>query len=221
MTTAHDGSRRKVLQRVAGVGTLAMVAPWRSVLAALAATPAQTRGPFYPLTLPLDTDADLTMVKGANGRASGEIIQVAGRVLDSRGHPVRGATIELWQAIARGRYSHPRDINTAPLDPNFQGFARLTTDADGHYRFTSIKPGAYPMNPVNPVNIRPPHIHFDIAANGEHLVTQMYFPGDPLNERDAIFNGMGADKDAAIARVLDANGGAGAMQLGWDIVLAR
>jgi protocatechuate 3,4-dioxygenase beta subunit len=215
----HDAiARRELLQRVASLGALALAAPWQSALAALTATPAQTRGPFYPATLPSEADADLTHVKGAAGRASGQIIQVSGRVLDRDGQPIRGAVLELWQANAAGRYDHPRDVNPAPLDPNFQGYARLVTDEQGRYRFTTIKPGAYPINPVNPVAIRPPHIHFDVDDRHKHLVTQMYFPGEAANAKDGIFNAMGADKTAAIARALgeDKDG----LRFGWDIVLA-
>lgn len=222
MRPADEAQRRKLLQQLAALGAISLASPWRSALAALTPTPAQTSGPFYPTELPLDADADLTLVKGAKGRASGQVIHVVGRVLDRDGKPIRGATIELWQANAAGRYDHPRDINPAPLDPNFQGYARLTTDDDGRYRFKTIKPGAYPMNPVNPNAVRPPHIHFDIANKRDHLVTQMYFPGEKLNVGDGIFNGMGAGKDAAIARKLAATGDVaeGELLFGWDIVLA-
>lgn len=222
MRPADEAQRRKLLQQLAALGAISLASPWRTALAALTPTPAQTSGPFYPTTLPLDADADLTLVKGAKGRASGQVIHVVGRVLDRDGKPIRGATIELWQANAAGRYDHPRDINPAPLDPNFQGYARLTTDDDGRYRFKTIKPGAYPMNPVNPNAVRPPHIHFDIANKRDHLVTQMYFPGEKLNVGDGIFNGMGAGKDAAIARKLAATGDVaeGELLFGWDIVLA-
>jgi protocatechuate 3,4-dioxygenase beta subunit len=223
MNAVDAASRRKVLQQVAGMGALAFAMPWRSALAALSPTPEQTRGPFYPLTLPLDRDADLTRVKGAKGRASGQVIHVVGRVLDRDGKPIRRATIELWQANSRGRYDHPRDINPAPLDPNFQGYARLETDDDGRYRFKTIKPGAYPMNPVNPTAVRPPHIHFDVVGKRDHLVTQMYFPGESLNAGDRIFAALGNDKAAAIARALAATGDVapGELLFGWDIVLGK
>ena len=205
--------RRKLI-----LGSLVLATPWRHAVAGLTPTPAQTSGPFYPLRM-LETDADLTTLKGREGHAAGQVIQVAGRVLDRDGKPVRGATVEVWQANSHGRYDHPRDINTAaPLDPNFQGFARLVTDAEGRYRFRTIKPGAYPINPVNPGNVRPPHIHFDIAGKRDHLVTQMYFPGEALNAGDAIFEAMpAAERGATIARAQGMT--EGAPLFGWDIVL--
>lgn len=208
-----EPDRRKLI-----LGALVLATPWRHALAGLTPTPAQTSGPFYPLRK-LETDADLTTLKGRAGHAAGQVIQVAGRVLDRDGKPVRGATVEVWQANSHGRYDHPRDINTAaPLDPNFQGFARLVTDAEGRYRFRTIKPGAYPINPVNPGNVRPPHIHFDIAGKRDHLVTQMYFPGEALNAGDAIFDAMPvAQRGATIARAQGMS--EGAPLYGWDIVL--
>jgi protocatechuate 3,4-dioxygenase beta subunit len=102
-------------------------------------------------------------------------------VLNRKGEPVRGAKLEIWQANAAGRYTHPSDANPAPLDPNFEGFAILTTDPEGRYRFKTIKPGGYPAAPGL---IRPPHIHFDVRGEVDVLVTQMYFEGEPENEKD-------------------------------------
>ena len=157
-------------------------------------TPTQTMGPFYPITRPLDSDADLTVVKGQSGRAEGKIVHLMGRILDQNGKPVRDAKIELWQCNARGRYAHPADVNPAPLDPNFQGFGVQTTDADGQFRFKTIKPAAYPIGPMNPDAIRTPHIHFDIAGGNTRLVTQMYFPREPENDTDLIFGRPSADE---------------------------
>ena len=223
MKSVDEGSRRRILQRAVAMGAVALAAPWRSVLASLSPTPAQTSGPFYPEPVPLETDGDLTMLKGATQRASGELIQVTGRLLDRDGKAIPGATIEIWQANAHGRYAHPRDVNPAPLDPNFQGYARITTDAEGRYSFKTIKPGAYPINPMNPDAVRTPHIHFDVAAKGRHLVTQMYFPGEALNEGDQIFGALGRQKNAAIAHVLPSTAdiAAGGTLFGWDIVLGK
>jgi protocatechuate 3,4-dioxygenase beta subunit len=143
-------------------------------------TPTQILGPYYPVMKPLDRDADLTVIRDKSGKAAGQVIHVMGRVLNTRGEPVQGARIEIWQANTHGRYVHPSDRNSAPLDPNFEGFASLVTDTEGRYRFKTIKPGAYPQDG----EMRPPHIHFDVSGRINRLVTQMYFAGDPLNERD-------------------------------------
>lgn len=131
------------------------------------------------------SDADLTA--GHPGEPLGERIIVAGRVLDGAGRPVAGQLVEIWQANAAGRYRHPGDQHPAPLDPNFTGAGRCLTGPDGGYRFVSIKPGPYPWR--NHRNAwRPAHIHFSLFGTvfTQRLVTQMYFPGDPLFELDPI-----------------------------------
>src|SRR5215203_5757671 len=133
-------------------------------------TPNQILGPFYPLGS-LDQNADLTRVPGRPGRAEGQVLNVMGRLLNLKGEPVRHAKVEIWQANTHGRYTHPSDTNPAPLDPNFEGFAVLTTDAEGRYRFKTIKPGAYPAGSGL---MRPPHIHFEATGQINRLVTQMY-----------------------------------------------
>jgi protocatechuate 3,4-dioxygenase beta subunit len=134
-------------------------------------------------------DANLTQQHA--GEPLGERIIVSGKVVDDDGRPVRGALIELWQANAAGRYRHHLDNHAAPLDPNFTGCGRLLTDEQGAYSFASIKPGAYPWrNHEN--GWRPAHIHFSLFGAGimSRLVTQMYFPGDPLLPFDPVFNGI-------------------------------
>ena len=118
----------------------------------------------------------------------GERIIVQGRVLDEDGKPVSGALVEIWQCNAAGRYHHPVDQHDAPLDPNFTGAGRMVTGADGAYRFLTIKPGAYPWRNT-PNAWRPAHIHFGVFGGGfvTRLVTQMYFPGDPLLGHDPIY----------------------------------
>jgi protocatechuate 3,4-dioxygenase beta subunit len=153
----------------------------RSLAADLRRTPAETLGPFYPIEKPLDQDADLTLIQGRKQRATGQVVHVMGRVLDARGAPVSGARLEIWQANTHGRYTHPSDRNPQPLDPNFEGFASLLTDAEGRYRFKTIKPGGYPAGVGAS---RPPHIHFDVTGRLNRLITQMYFPGEPLNDDD-------------------------------------
>ena len=131
--------------------------------------------------------ANMSQVGGRS--AMGERIIVAGRVTDENGRPLRGAMVEVWQAKSSGRYHHARDQHDAPLDPNFEGRARVFTDENGNYSFVSIKPGAYPWR--NHANAwRPIHIHFGLHGAGfaQRMITQMYFPGDPLLPLDPVFN---------------------------------
>ena len=221
-------SRREMLQMALAAGGAGVVGRevYHSVGALLAQdparmlTPEQVMGPFYPAIKPLDRDADLTIVRGRRGRARGDTIHVMGRVLDRNGEPVRGAHVEVWQANAAGRYDHPSDRNPAPLDPNFQGYCLLKTDRDGRYRFKSITPGAYP---VGPGATRPPHIHFEVLGRRDRLVTQMYFPGEPLNDQDPIFNDLGGSRSAAIGKVLAPTKEVEpeSKLVMWDIVLDR
>ncbi|GGU46694.1 protocatechuate 3,4-dioxygenase subunit beta [Streptomyces albospinus] len=142
-------------------------------------------GPVFGVTDVTALDADLT--RQHTGEPLGERITVTGRVLDRTGRPVRGQLVEIWQANASGRYAHQRDQHPAPLDPHFTGVGRCLTDDDGRYAFTTVKPGAYPWR--NHDNAwRPAHIHFSFfgSAFTQRLVTQMYFPGDPLFPYDPI-----------------------------------
>jgi protocatechuate 3,4-dioxygenase, beta subunit len=152
-------------------------------------TLSELTGPAYGYGRIAPTDNDLTRQHAA--APLGERIIVEGRVLDEDGKPVREALVELWQCNAAGRYTHVVDQHDAPLDPNFTGAGRTLTDADGCYRFTTIKPGAYPWR--NHANAwRPAHIHFSLFGRNfqSRLVTQMYFPGDPLMAADPIFNSI-------------------------------
>jgi protocatechuate 3,4-dioxygenase beta subunit len=160
-------------------------------LIALPQTLSELTGPVYGHDAIQQLDNDLTRNAVVNGEPLGERIIVTGRVLDEDNRPVPNALIEIWQANACGRYIHKNDQHDAPLDPNFRGAGRVLTDANGEYRFTSIKPGAYPWR--NHDNAwRPPHIHFSIFGSAfiSRLVTQMYFPGDPLLALDPIYNGI-------------------------------
>lgn len=161
----------------------------------------ETTGPSFPADLLVPLDADLTRNSLRNGEPLGERIVVAGRVLDEDGRPVTNTLVEIWQANAAGRYVHSTDQHDAPLDPNFLGAGRAVTDAEGGYRFLTVKPGAYPWG--NHANAwRPNHIHFSLAGPGfaARLVTQMYFPGDPLLAHDPIFQGTPAGaRDRLIA----------------------
>jgi protocatechuate 3,4-dioxygenase beta subunit len=153
--------------------------------ARLQITPPQVVGPFYPVAERPDLAGDLTRPGGGAGEARGRLIYVMGRVLTCAGKPVAGARVEIWQANADGKYRHPSDVNPAPLDPNFKGFALLTTDADGCYRLRTIKPGRYLTAEGD---IRPPHIHFGVEGRFDRLVTQLYFAGEPENLIDRWLN---------------------------------
>ena len=145
--------------------------------------PAYGHGRIWP------ADNDLTGQHG--GEPLGERIIVTGRVLDGDGRPVRDGLVEVWQANAAGRYTHQNDQHPAPLDPNFTGAGRCLTDDEGRYRFVTVKPGAYPWK--NHENAwRPAHIHFSVFGHSfrSRLITQMYFPGDPLFEHDPIFQSV-------------------------------
>lgn len=206
--------RRRLLAAGAGAA-LAGIAGSRRSLAALLATPRQTEGPFYPMVLPADADNDLVQVAGAAARALGEVTHVTGRVATADGRPVAGARVEIWQCDARGVYLHPRSDRSGRRDSGFQGFGATVTDADGLYRFRTIRPVPYPG--------RTPHIHFAVMAPGRpRLVTQMYVADEPGNARDMILRGLSAAERSAVVVPLARADAAepGALAGRFDIVLA-
>jgi protocatechuate 3,4-dioxygenase beta subunit len=149
---------------------------------------------------------------------------LAGRLLDADGRAVRRSLVEIWQANASGRYHHPADVHEAPLDPNFHGIGRAFTDDEGWYRFVTVKPGAYPWK-NHPFAWRPQHIHFSLLGNApvQRLVTQMYFPGDPLLAIDPVYNSVpDAAARARMISTLALETGIEGIALGYrfDIVLA-
>ena len=155
-------------------------------LVPLQASLSEITGPIFGFERIRANDADLTRQGG--GDPIGERIIVTGRVLDGNGKPVPNTLVEVWQANSAGRYPHRRDNHNAPIDPNFHGAGRTMTDAQGRYRFVTIKPGEYPWR--NHHNAwRPAHIHFSLFGPSflTRLITQMYFPGDPLLEYDPMF----------------------------------
>jgi protocatechuate 3,4-dioxygenase beta subunit len=181
-------------------------------------TPMEMMGPFYPLRRLAEDDADLAHLAGHSKAAKGQLIEVYGRVVRPDGSPVAGATVSLWQANAAGRYMHPSDRNPAPLDPDFQGFGQLRTGRGGDYRFVSVKPGQYPT-PQGLV--RTPHLHFEVTGAQYRLVTQMYFPGEPLNDSDFLRSTLSARQfDPATVTAARADSHVdGALGYRWDIVL--
>lgn len=175
-------SRRQLMATASLAASTAAAASFGIAYASpLRPTPEQILGPFWPTQEKPDLSGDLTRVPGSTGRAMGQVLHVSGRVLNRDGMPVPNAKLDIWQANSFGRYRHPSDRNPAPLDPNFNGFAELASDADGSYRFVTIKPSPYP---VAANIIRPAHIHFDVTGRLNRIVTQMYFEGDPYNASD-------------------------------------
>ncbi|HXJ66777.1 MAG TPA: protocatechuate 3,4-dioxygenase subunit beta [Actinomycetota bacterium] len=178
-------------------------------------------GPMFGADRVGEGDADLTA--GHAGEPQGQRIVVHGRVLEGAGRPVRGALVEVWQANAGGRYLHDGDRHPSPLDPNFTGAGRCLTDDEGRYRFVTVRPGAYPWK--NHHNAwRPAHIHFSLFGRAftQRLVTQMYFPDDPLFAHDPIFNSI---PDERVRRRLVSTFDLAetvpewALAFSWDVVL--
>ena len=143
------------------------------------------------------------------------------RVIDTTRAPIAGAHVELWQTNMHGRYDHPADPNPAPLDENFEGFGSAVTDAEGRYAFKTIKPAAYPASA--PGWWRPPHIHFDVETDYSRLCTQMYFPGETLNDKDLLLQNIRANRDGVIAKVLPPTSDveSDSLIVMWDIVLDK
>jgi len=194
----------------------------RQPLVALPAGALDVPGPLVPAGFVKNGDNDLT----SRGKSAplGEKMILVGRLLDADGRPVRRSLVEIWQANASGRYHHPGDQHEAPLDPNFEGIGRTLTDDDGAYRFVTVKPGSYPWR-NHSFAWRPQHIHFSLLGNApvQRLVTQMYFPGDPLLDIDPIYNSV-PDPEARKRMIcaLDLRTGIEEIALGYrfDIVLA-
>jgi protocatechuate 3,4-dioxygenase, beta subunit len=171
------------------------------------ATPAQTEGPFYPVALPGDSDADL-LRNGKLQYLQGEPAWVEGVVTDLQGKPLAGAQVEIWQCDQAGHYHHPGDRGRA--DPNFQGFGRVTVGSDGRYRFRTIKPAPY--------SGRTPHIHVKVKLDRrELLTTQLYVQGEPRNERDFLWRGLGADRELV---TVPFRAGSDGLQAEFPIVVA-
>jgi protocatechuate 3,4-dioxygenase, beta subunit len=188
-------NRRRSLRLVATAALIAMPALHlraTTLRAARRPTPAQTEGPFYPTALPADTDADLLVNQTPSGNlryGKGQVAWVEGTLSDADGRAMSGASIEIWQCDQDGHYHHPRD--GGPADPAFQGFGRVTVDAEGRWRFRTLRPVAY--------SGRAPHIHAKIKLGArELLTTQLYVKDDPDNARDGLWRRLSAEDRAAI-----------------------
>lgn len=210
-------SRRRFVSAIS-MGGLLLPAMARS--STLPITPLETIGPFYPLARGLDQDADLTMVAGQSERALGEVVELSGRVLYADGAPVAGAVLDIWQANSVGRYDSPLDGSAPPLDPNFQGSAKIMSGKDGEWSITTIKPGAYA---IGGGLVRTRHIHWQIDSPHGRVVTQSYFPGDAMNEADILLGPMLArpgEAESLMAKEVGRRAD-GVARLEWDIVLMR
>jgi protocatechuate 3,4-dioxygenase beta subunit len=188
---------------------LVFLLPSAHATSPLAATPAQMLGPFYPLRPDPAAGNDLSTIDG-KARARGRALAIVGRVTDTAGRPQSGVLIEIWQTNAHGRYHHPQDDSPQPLDPNFRGYGRDTTGADGAFRFATIEPVAYPG--------RTPHVHFRLSRGArELLVTQMYLPeAAAANARDGLFMSL---RDSARRRLVGVPEPGATDTLRFDIVL--
>lgn len=165
-------------------------AVWSATARAATPTPPATAGPFYPASIPLDSDADLVKVEGKARIATGTIAHLTGKLLDQNGCPVAGAKIEIWQCDAFGAYHHPNDRGDI-AEPEFQGYGSAITGGEGEYRFRTIRPVSYPG--------RTPHIHVRTTKAGmQPLTTQLYVEGEPDNQRDFLYNRIPADQRQTI-----------------------
>ncbi|QUD86450.1 dioxygenase family protein [Phenylobacterium montanum] len=177
-------SRRAWLMQAAALGLGAgFVSPRLASAATLEPSWPMDLGPFYPVEKPLESDADLTRLDGHAKRAQGQVVELTGRILAHDGTPVPRAKIEIWQANSFGRYHHHGDgHDTIQPDPDFQGYALQEADDQGRFRFLTVKPGAYPAGSF----MRSPHVHFDVQGRYTRLVTQMYYPNEPLLGQDKV-----------------------------------
>ena len=184
----HQPTRRLLIASAAALAAPAWLSPALAQSKNLRPTPRQTEGPFYPVSLPADSDADL-LRNGDAVYGKGQPTWVEGTVTDLAGVPVSGAVVEIWQCDHAGHYHHPGDGGKA--DPAFQGFGKVSVGRDGRYRFRTLKPVPYAG--------RTPHIHVKVRLDHQELLTtQLYVAGDPGNERDGLWRRMNDEARAAV-----------------------
>jgi protocatechuate 3,4-dioxygenase, beta subunit len=181
--TVSTLSRREAISGLGLAWSFALLHGPAAFADELVRTPSQTRGPFYPDKLPLDTDNDLIVVNDSVSPAVGAITYLSGRILDARGEPLRNALVEIWQVDASGVYLHSGSDRHGSRDRHFQGFGRFLTGSSGEYLFRTLKPVPYPG--------RTPHIHMSVRHGGrEVLATQCYVKGEPQNDTDGVLRGI-------------------------------
>jgi protocatechuate 3,4-dioxygenase, beta subunit len=214
-TTDQGFSRREAIAGLGMAWTFTMLHGSDAFAQELVRTPNQTRGPFYPDALPLDTDNDLLIVNDSITPALGAITWLSGRILDARGEPIRNALVEIWQVDSRGVYLHRNSDRHGSRDSNFQGFGRFLTGSSGEYVFRTLKPVPYPG--------RTPHIHMSVRHGGkEVLATQCYVKGEPQNETDNVLRGVrDPQQRASVIVPFDAAPGSriGELAARFDVVL--
>jgi protocatechuate 3,4-dioxygenase, beta subunit len=203
----HHADRRRVLVWLGACAALPLIAT-PALADTRLPTPRMTEGPFYPNTLPGDSDANLRVVAGRAGSASGTPLDFTGLVVDRNGRPRAGAKVEIWQCDNQGQYHHVGEPEGAG-DANFQGYGAVLTDAEGRYTFRTIKPVPYPG--------RTPHIHFNVVEGGKRrLTSQIFIEGEPGNERDGLYRSLGGDARLVTMRL---EGAGGSLKGSLDIVL--
>ena len=200
--------RRRIILAL-GAAAVAPLVPTPVLADERPPTPRMTEGPFYPRSFPADSDGDLTRLAGRAGVAQGDVLDVAGRIVDRTGKPRAGARLEVWQCDATGQYHH---VGEGAGDPDFQGFGAVTTDAEGRYAFRTIKPVPYPG--------RTPHIHFAVLEGGRRrLVSQMFIEGEPGNARDGLYRYLGAEAKLVTMKLENATAAGAKLKGSLDIVI--
>lgn len=195
-----------------GAGSVSAVEKCNQLL-----TPEQPKGPFYPLTIPDDSNLDLTRVEGRVQSAKGEVVIVKGRVIGENCKPIAGAVVEIWQACHTGKYNHPSDTSQNSLDPDFQYYGLVRTNKSGEYQFKTVLPGAY--NATQDW-VRPPHIHFKVSLRGyTELITQLYFKGEKLNKHDRILQQLAPSEQKSVVIPFTKNSESSVKEGVFDITL--